>query len=59
MRAGGLGELARWQGDRATYLIGEVLSFATMARCAEHAIAFAHRLACEPERSTITVREAS
>jgi hypothetical protein len=59
MRAGGLAELDRWQGERGTYLIGEVLSFATMARVAEHAIAFAHRIAREQERVSITARRAS
>jgi predicted NAD/FAD-dependent oxidoreductase len=53
MRAGGLAEIDRWQGQHATYLVGEVLSFATMARVAELAFDFAHRIAREPQRITM------
>ena len=53
MRAGGLTEIDRWQGQNRTYLIGEVLSFATMARVAELAVGFAHRMA--RERVPVTV----
>jgi phytoene dehydrogenase-like protein len=42
--AGGLERIEAWQGTRRTYLIGEVLSFASMARVTEHAIAMAARL---------------
>jgi predicted NAD/FAD-dependent oxidoreductase len=48
MRAGGLAELDRWQGATGAYVIGEVLSFATMGRVAEHAVRFAYRMAREP-----------
>ena len=53
MRAGGLSEIDRWQGQSRTYLIGEVLSFATMARVAELAVGFAHRMAREPAGITV------
>ncbi|HEU0035261.1 MAG TPA: FAD-dependent oxidoreductase [Kofleriaceae bacterium] len=58
MQAGGLAQLDRWQGRHHTYVIGEVLSFATLARVTEHAIAFAHRIADEPARRA-TARLAS
>ena len=48
MQQGGLAEIDRWQGERDTYLIGEVLSFATLARVTEHAVRFAYRMAREP-----------
>lgn len=59
MRAGGLAELDRWQGQLRTYLIGEVVSFSTLARVTEHAVQFAHRLAREPESIASTARLAS
>ncbi|MDB4958833.1 MAG: hypothetical protein JWO36_6402 [Myxococcales bacterium] len=59
MRAGGLAEIDQWQGHRHTYLIGEVLSFATMARVSEHAVGFAHRMARESTGVTATARMAS
>jgi phytoene dehydrogenase-like protein len=43
--SGGLGQIDRWQGQRRTWLIGEVLSFATMARVADLAARLARRLA--------------
>lgn len=51
MRAGGLAELDRWQGQSKAYLVGEVLSFATMARASAHAVDAAHRIAGEPAPS--------
>lgn len=45
---GGLSEIDRWQGQHATYLVGEALSFSTMARVTEHAYAMAHRIARVP-----------
>ena len=59
MRAGGLTAIDRWQGQSRTYLIGEVLSFATLARVTEHAVRFAHRMASEPAGTTVAVRLAS
>jgi predicted NAD/FAD-dependent oxidoreductase len=44
LAAGVLGDIERWQGRTRTWLIGEALSFATMARVAEHAIGLAERL---------------
>jgi hypothetical protein len=45
MAEGGLGAIDRWQGQHATYLVGEALSFSTLARVTEHAVAMAHRIA--------------
>jgi len=60
IRAGGLAELDRWQGERHTYVIGEALSFATMARVSEHAVRFAHRIAEDaPARARASARLAS
>ena len=59
MRAGGLAAIDRWQGTSGVYLIGEALSFATMARVAEHAIGFAHRIAGQPVSLAPAVRYAS
>jgi len=47
MREGGLAAIDRWQGQAGLYLTGEVLSFSTMARVAEHAVALAHRIAAD------------
>lgn len=44
MVAGGLSQIERWQGTRRTYLIGEVLSFATMARVSSLAKRLAQRM---------------
>ena len=44
MQAGGLQPIERWQGKRRTYLTGEVLSFASMARVADQAAALARRM---------------
>ncbi len=55
MRAGCLTAIDRWQGDRGVYLIGEVLSFSSMARVADHAIRFAHRIAHEATPSTTSL----
>jgi glycine/D-amino acid oxidase-like deaminating enzyme len=56
MRAGSLGELDRWQGQHRTYLIGEALSFATMARVVEHATRFASRIAHERDGAVVGAR---
>ncbi len=47
LQSGGLQWIERWQGRTGAYLIGEVLSFATMARVAELARGMAARLAAE------------
>lgn len=47
MQAGGLEQIERWQGSTGAYLVGEVLSYATMARVAENAIRLADRLHAE------------
>ncbi|MBS2025315.1 MAG: FAD-dependent oxidoreductase [Deltaproteobacteria bacterium] len=44
MQSGGLQEVERWQGTQRTWLIGEVLSFASMGRVAELATSLARRL---------------
>jgi predicted NAD/FAD-dependent oxidoreductase len=49
MQRGGLSAIERWQGSNRTYLVGEVLSYATMARVAEHATGLANRLHRESE----------
>ncbi len=49
VRGGALTEIDRWQGERRTYLAGEALSFATMARVVELATKLAHRIARERE----------
>src|SRR5262249_22518873 len=49
VRAGGLAEIDAWQGQHHTYLIGEALSFATMARVVGLATRFAYRIAREPQ----------
>lgn len=48
MAAGGMRELDRWQGQHATFLAGEALSFSTMARVTEHAVRMAYRIARLP-----------
>ncbi len=58
MQRGGLVDIDRWQGQHATYLVGEALSFATMARVTEHAIASAHRIARERTAVTVGTRAA-
>jgi hypothetical protein len=44
MMEGGLQKIERWQGQRRTWLCGEVLSFASMARVADQAAALARRM---------------
>jgi hypothetical protein len=44
MQAGGLSDIARWQGTTKTYLIGEVLSFASLARVVELATRLADQI---------------
>ena len=44
MQRGGLAAIERWQGTTRTYLIGEALSFASMARVVELATRLAARL---------------
>ena len=46
--AGSMRELDRWQGQHATFLVGEALSFSTMARVTEHAVKMAYRIARLP-----------
>jgi phytoene dehydrogenase-like protein len=46
--AGGMRAIDAWQGQHATYLVGEALSFSTMARVTEHAVAMAHRISKLP-----------
>jgi predicted NAD/FAD-dependent oxidoreductase len=57
MAGGGLTAIDRWQGQHATYLVGEALSFSTMARVTEHATQMAHRIA--RVRIPIALRRAS
>jgi predicted NAD/FAD-dependent oxidoreductase len=57
VEAGGMREIERWQGQHATYLVGEALSFSTMARVTEHAVAMAHRIAHVP--MPVALRRAS
>ena len=55
MADGGLAAIDRWQGQHATYLVGEALSFSTMARVTEHAVAMAHRIARVPMPAALRV----
>jgi len=59
MQRGGLADLDAWQGRSNAFLVGEVLSFATMARVTEHAVAMANRIARMPLRAAVTASLAS
>ena len=58
VRAGALAEIDRGQGERHTYLVGEALSFASLARVVELATRFAQRIASEREGVSTTARPA-
>jgi hypothetical protein len=59
MQSGGLGTIDRWQGQHRTHLVGEALSFSTMARVAEHARNHALRMAEMTTRVSVALRSAS
>ena len=59
MQSGGLTGIDAWQGQSQTYLVGEVLSFATMARVTEHALEISSRIARAPVRAVNHTRLAS
>ncbi|HEY4183323.1 MAG TPA: FAD-dependent oxidoreductase [Kofleriaceae bacterium] len=59
MQSGVLTKIDRWQGQHRAHLVGEALSFATMARVAENARNHALRMIAATTRVSVAMRSAS